>query len=58
MPLGKTGVGEFGLKGLLNYTNGKNTDTDDDLYNIMPLNAKLTLTHNMAAGTTASNSSW
>jgi iron complex outermembrane receptor protein len=24
---------------------GKNTDTGDDLYNIMPLNAKLTLTH-------------
>ena len=45
MPLGKTGIGAFGLKGLLNYTNGKNTDTGDDLYNIMPLNAKLTLTH-------------
>jgi iron complex outermembrane receptor protein len=45
MPLGQTSVGAFGLKGLLNYTNGKNTDTDDDLYNIMPLNAKLTLTH-------------
>jgi iron complex outermembrane receptor protein len=45
MPLGKTGMGDFGLKGLLNYTNGKNTDTGDDLYNIMPLNAKLALTH-------------
>jgi iron complex outermembrane receptor protein len=45
MPLAKTGVGEFGLKGLLNYTNGENRDTGDDLYNIMPLNAKLTLTH-------------
>ena len=45
MPLAKTGVGEFGFKGLLNYTNGKNRDTDDDLYNIMPLNTKLTLTH-------------
>ncbi|MBE7421687.1 MAG: TonB-dependent receptor [Zoogloeaceae bacterium] len=45
IPLGKTGMGDFGLKGLLNYTNGRNTDTDDDLYNIMPLNAKLTLTH-------------
>ena len=45
MPLGKIGLGAFGLKGVLNYTNGKNTDTDDDLYNIMPLNAKLTLTH-------------
>ncbi len=44
MPLGKTGIGEFGLKGLLNYTNGKNRETDDALYNVMPLNAKLTLT--------------
>lgn len=45
MPLGSTSVGSFGLKGLLSYVNGKNTDTDDELYNIMPLNAKLTLTH-------------
>lgn len=44
MPLAKTGFGEFGLKGLLNLTNGKNRDTGDDLYNIMPLNAKLSLT--------------
>ena len=44
MPLAKTGVSEFGLKGLLTYTNGKNRDTGDDLYNIMPLNTKLTLT--------------
>ena len=45
MPLGRTSLGEFGLKGLLSYTNGRNRDTGDDLYNIMPLNAKLTLTH-------------
>jgi iron complex outermembrane receptor protein len=45
MPLTKTGFGEFGLKGLLNVTNGKNRHTGDDLYNIMPLNTKLTLTH-------------
>lgn len=45
MPLAKTGVGRFGLRGLLNYTNGKNRDTGDHLYNIMPLNAKLALTH-------------
>ncbi|MBT9460970.1 MAG: TonB-dependent receptor [Rugosibacter sp.] len=44
MPLGKTGAGDLGLKGLLSYTNGKNRDTGDDLYNIMPLNARLTLT--------------
>ena len=45
MPLGRTAVGEFGLKGLLSYTDGKNRDSGEDLYNIMPLNGKLTLTH-------------
>lgn len=45
MPLGKTGLGDFGLRGQLNYTNGRNRDTDDNLYNIMPLNARLALTH-------------
>jgi iron complex outermembrane receptor protein len=44
MPLAKTGAGELGLNGLLNYTNGENRDTGDDLYNIMPLNARLALT--------------
>jgi iron complex outermembrane receptor protein len=47
MPLGKTVMGAFGLKGLLNYTHGKNTNRMDDLYNIMPLNAKLTMTHEL-----------
>jgi iron complex outermembrane receptor protein len=41
MPLGSN----FALKGIVNYTNGKNLDTNDDLYNIMPLNAKLALMH-------------
>ena len=45
MPLGNTAVGSFGLKGLLNYTKGENRDTGDDLYNIIPLNAKMILTH-------------
>lgn len=45
MPLAQTGAGEFRLRGVLNYTNGKNRDTGDGLYNIMPLNAKLTLIH-------------
>lgn len=49
MPLAKTDMGEFGLKGLLAYTNGKNLNTGDDLYNIMPLNAKVTLTQKVGA---------
>ncbi len=44
MPLAKSGWGEWGLKGLLGYTRGTNRDTADDLYNIMPLNARLVLT--------------
>ncbi|MBS1132819.1 MAG: TonB-dependent receptor, partial [Proteobacteria bacterium] len=38
MPLAKTGIGDFGFTGLLNYTHGENLDTNDGLYNIMPLN--------------------
>jgi len=45
MPLAKTGYGDWGLKGLLNYTNGRNLNSGDDLFNIMPIDAKLTLTH-------------
>lgn len=47
VPLAKTGWGAWGLKGLLNYANGRNRDTGDGLYNIMPLNAKLALTQKM-----------
>ena len=49
MLLAQTGAGLFAFKGLLNYTNGENRDTGDDLYNIMPLNGKFTLTHNYQA---------
>lgn len=48
LPLARNEWGEFGLKGLLNYTHGKNRTTGDGLYNVMPLNAKLTLTHKRA----------
>uniref|UniRef100_UPI0025F5B1A5 TonB-dependent receptor plug domain-containing protein n=1 Tax=Rhodoferax sp. TaxID=50421 RepID=UPI0025F5B1A5 len=45
MPLTKTAAGDIGLKGLLNYTRGSNETTGGNLYNIMPLNAKLAVTH-------------
>jgi len=52
MPLAKTdGWGEFGLSGLLNYTDGENRDTGDDLYNIMPFNLKLLLNHTLGGWT-------
>lgn len=47
MPLASNGLGDFGLKGLLNYTKGENRDTSGNLYNIMPLNAKMALGHKM-----------
>lgn len=49
MPLGSNGLGEFGLKGLLSYTRGSNRDTGDGLYNIMPFNARLTVTQQAGA---------
>ncbi len=47
LPLAKTMWGDFGIKGLLNYTKGSNEATGDKLYNIMPLNAKLAVTQKM-----------
>lgn len=38
-----TGHGDITIKGLVNYTRGENRDTGDNLYNIMPLNARLAL---------------
>ncbi|NTV01357.1 MAG: TonB-dependent receptor, partial [Chlorobiaceae bacterium] len=43
MPLGENGLGEWRAKGLVNYVNGRNVDTGSGLYNIMPLNTKLSL---------------
>lgn len=42
-----TPYGSFTATGMLNYTRGKNDDTDDNLYNIMPLNAKLGVVHRL-----------
>jgi iron complex outermembrane receptor protein len=44
-PIAETAAGEFGLEGVASYTDGENLDTGDNLYNIMPLNATLTLTY-------------
>lgn len=49
MPLASTFAGDFALEGLLNYTHGENLDTDDGLYNIMPLNATMSLTHKLGS---------
>jgi len=38
------GYGDFTVSGIVSYVRGENRDTGDNLYNIMPLNAKLALT--------------
>jgi iron complex outermembrane receptor protein len=38
-----TGYGDFTVQGIASYTKGENEDTGDNLYNIMPLNATLSL---------------
>lgn len=44
LPLGgPTAAGEFAMRGQLGYVNGKNEDTGEWLYHMMPLNAKLAL---------------
>lgn len=48
VPLTSNNWGNWGLQGVINYTDGKNRDTGDDLYNIMPLNGRFTLTHQKA----------
>lgn len=48
-PLAKNALGDWGVKGLLSYTNGKNRVTGDGLCHIMPLNARLMLTHRLGA---------
>lgn len=43
------GAGEFTLSGLVNYVQGKNKTTGDNLYNIMPLNGRVSLSHSLGA---------
>lgn len=47
MPLARNQWGNWELQGLVNYTDGKNRDTGENLYNIMPLNGKLTLSQDL-----------
>jgi iron complex outermembrane receptor protein len=50
--LGKSDdFGSFTATGILNYVRGENLTTHDNLYNIMPLNMKLTLVHRLAGWT-------
>lgn len=43
--LGETAAGRFDLDAIAGWTRGRNRDTDEDLYQIMPPNARLALRH-------------
>lgn len=46
IPLGGgAGVGQFALAGILGYVNGRNLDTRDGLYQVMPVNARAAIEH-------------
>jgi iron complex outermembrane receptor protein len=46
---GTTDFGKFSTQLVASYTRGKNDDSDDDLYNIMPLNARLAVTQELGS---------
>lgn len=50
--------GDFALRGMVNYVDGKNRDSGDDLYNIMPLDVRLTLTQSLGSWSNALESEW
>lgn len=49
--LNNSAIGDLKMTGVLSYVRGKNLDTDDNLYQIMPLNAKLALVQRSGAWT-------
>lgn len=52
MPLAESGgYGSFTATGVVSYVDGKNETTGDNLYNIMPLNAKLAVIQRLAGWT-------
>ena len=49
--LSDSAIGEVKMTGVLSYVRGETLDTDDNLYHIMPLNAKLALVQRLGAWT-------
>ncbi|MBW7837458.1 MAG: TonB-dependent receptor [Sphingomonadales bacterium] len=50
--------GNFTASGVLNYVRGKNRTTGDNLYNIMPLNVKLAVSHRLNSWTNTIELEW
>ncbi|MBW7923579.1 MAG: TonB-dependent receptor plug domain-containing protein [Burkholderiaceae bacterium] len=49
MPLGTNRLGAWSARAVVNYTHGRNHETGSGLYNVMPLNARLSL-HQATSG--------
>lgn len=47
--MGQTEAGEWQLDGIINYTNGTNRETGNNLYQIMPLHARFTISRTHTA---------
>jgi len=47
-PLAKGSFGKLAGRGVLGYVRGKNQDTGDNLYHMMPINAKFALDHQLS----------
>jgi iron complex outermembrane receptor protein len=48
MPLAEGLRGSWALEGVLSWVDGENLDTGDETYNLMPMNVRLTLAHQLA----------
>ena len=46
-------LGRFDLDGLIGFVDGENLDTGDNLYHMMPVNGRLTLSHRLGAWSSA-----
>lgn len=53
-----TGMGDFTANGSISYVRGINATTDDNLYNIMPLNAELSITQQLKSWTNSIEVNW
>ena len=53
MLLGETGLGRFTGKAVVGYVNGKNQDSGDRLYHMMPLNGKFSIEQRLGQWTNA-----
>ena len=49
LPLAEGHFGRLTGNGVLGYVRGRNVETDDNLYHVMPLNAKLAIDHQLGA---------